>query len=197
MSAVVNITEKAGPGLKATIAKLHGAGRRDLLTAAITEVQEVTRIHLRDIANTRHATAQRLGASPTGHFAQAAEKVAGAAITADENEAALVFNHPGLSRTFRDVTITPTKSKALTIPIAAVAYGRRAGEFAGLFLYKSKMTSNAFLALQENGKLKLLYLLLRSVTQKQDRSLLPSQDEWSNAALSGAKNYVREALSTP
>ncbi|MEO7933208.1 MAG: hypothetical protein ABIT76_08635 [Chthoniobacterales bacterium] len=194
MSTTVLDFQTSGRGLKTVISRLHGAGRRDLLTAAITEVQEVTRIHLRDIASTRHATAQRLGASPTGHLAQAAEKVAGAAITADENEAALVFNHPGLSRAFRDVTITPTKSKALTIPIAAVAYGRRAGEFAGLFLYKGK-TGNAFLALQEDGKLKLLYLLLRSVTQKQDRSLLPSQEQWSAAAVQGAKKYVREALS--
>ena len=207
MNVSVSLGDKASPALRRVIDSLQGAGRRDLLSAMGTEVQHVTTEHLRGLAATRHATAERLGAAPSGHLAQAAEKVAApAALSANETEATLTFNHPGLGRAFHDVTIVPKTSKYLTIPVNAVAYARRAGEFALQVVFTRK---GAWGLVPKDFKLPpkpwgfaemvqirsvMLFLLVRSVTQKQDRSLLPSDEEWTEAATLGARNYIRDAL---
>jgi hypothetical protein len=199
MNLSIRFADRLSPALRDFTARISGPGAVEMNRAAGFEVQQLTTRHLRDIAGSRHETATKLGAAPTNHWAQAAEKVASpAALTADSDSAVLAINHPGIGRAFHDVTITPTNAKALTIPVSAIAYGRRAGEFGrALFIFKSKFTGTAFLAMRQgdrNALPLLLYVLLRSVTQRQDRSLLPSDDELGNAAAEGVKRYVRMAL---
>jgi hypothetical protein len=106
----------------------------------------------------------------------------------------LTINHPGLARAFHDIRIVPVNAKALTIPVDAIAYNRSPRQFGNqLFVWKSKTTGNAFLAQRQEDKSAkplLLYLLVRSVTQKQDRSLLPSQEEWEKAAARSALDWL-------
>jgi hypothetical protein len=157
-------------------------------------VREKTRAHLAELATSRHATAERLGAAPSGHLAQAARAVEASPVSAEGATATLTINHPGLARAFHDIRIVPVNAKALTIPVDAIAYNRSPRQFGNqLFVWKSKTTGNAFLAQRQEDKSAkplLLYLLVRSVTQKQDRSLLPSQEEWEKAAARSALDWL-------
>jgi hypothetical protein len=195
MSLSVSVQVRS-PQLALLVAQLSGEKKVELNRAMAISVRELTRRHLTKLSGERHATANKLGASPSGHLGQAVRAVEAAEITAEDGGASFVINHPGLGRAFHDVTIAPKNAKALTIPVAAIAYNRRAGQFNNLYVWKSKTTGNAFLAMRDPGADKharpiLVYLLVRSVTQKQDRTLLPSQEEWESAAAQGALDFIR------
>jgi hypothetical protein len=196
MSVSISITGKLEEELRAVAAQLEGPGRELLHRAMGEEVQNTTFNHLSLLAQTRHRTAQRLGATPSNHLAQAAEKVAEPqALTAAGDSATLTIHHVGMIRALRDVEITPQTGKALAIPIHALGYNRRPAQFSRdtFFVFVSKTTGNAFLALRQpekHAKPILVYALVRSVHQKQDRTLLPSQQEWEAAAARGAETEI-------
>lgn len=158
---------------------------------------ELTRNYLVNIAETRHATAQRLGAAPTGHWAQAAEKTTN---EADETGATVTINQPGIGRVAHDVTIVPGGGrKYLTIPAIAAAYGKRAAtvpDLAVLIRWKEGQR-RAIALIQAEGKSgagTVWYWLVKSVFQPQDRSLLPSDEQYRLAALQGVRDYVDRLL---
>jgi hypothetical protein len=189
MNLRIDIRDSATPALKSTISLFSGARRRELNEAMGQEVQHLTADYIAELAASRHDTARKLGAMPTNHLAQASEKVASpAALTSDAEGATLTIDHPGFGRAFHDVTIVPTNVAALTIPISAAAYGRRAREFAGLFRIKGTNV----LALAVNGGVVPMFALVRSVTQPQDRTLLPSMEQFQEAAVRGAEQYRQD-----
>jgi hypothetical protein len=92
-------------------------------------------------------------------------------------------------RALRDVTIVPREAKSLAIPIHALAYNRRPAqiwESLNLFIPKGKNV-----ICMPGKTITALYVLVRSVTQKQDRTLLPSDENFQKAAATGAGNYIR------
>ena len=184
----MNVNVQIPAGLLARMQSFADSGARspvNLLRVMGEAVKEKTRDHLAALAASRHTTANRLGATPTGHLEEAARAVEDAPLTADVASASFVINHPGLSRAFHDVHIVPTGGKQfLTIPLNAIAYGRRAGEFAKVVFNPGPGNVPQDIA---------AYLLVRSVTQKQDRSLLPSDSEWKEAAIDAAEALVRTA----
>ncbi len=190
MNLRIKISDGVSPLLQSVMRTFTTGELTDLHQAAGTEVQRITAEHVYKLAATRHATAARLGAAPTNHFAQAAEKVASpSALSAGPAGATLTINHPGFARAFRNVKIVPRTAKALTIPIHAAAYGHRAGELwdrMGLFIPKGKRVIAATIG----GVMTPLYILCRSVTQKQDRSLLPSDEQFQDGAYRGAKGWL-------
>ena len=114
---------------------------------------------------------------------------AASALSADPSGATLTISHPGFIRAFRTVKIVPREAKSLAIPIHALSYGHRAGELwdrMHLFIPKGKN----IIAATIGGTLTPLYALCKSVTQKQDRSLLPSDAEFQKAAVDGAKGWL-------
>jgi hypothetical protein len=193
MSFVIDWQKLSSPSLGRKIDTLTGGDLTGLHSAMITGVQEVTVNHLTRLAGERHATADRLGAAPTGHLAQAAEKVASpACVSASSRSGTLTINHPGLTRALRDVTISRADGGPLTIPVDAIAYGRRAAELwepLNLF-YAQNSKGQTFIAMKSGKTIKPLYLLVRSVTQHQDRSLLPADNEFAEAAHDAADAYV-------
>ncbi len=187
------------PLLERYSAALDSPERTALNAAMGTEVQVVTENHLRGLAATRHATADRLGASYTGFMAQAAEKVASpAALSADPSAATLTINHPGIARAFHPITITPHNATYLAIPLNALAYGRRPREFDKVVLiFKGGSRKGGAEPRKEKSDEEKAapvdlpaFLLVRSVTQQQDRTLLPSNEEWEKAAATGARNFI-------
>lgn len=191
MNLRVKISDGVTPQLQAAMRVLSPSGLTALHQAAGTEVQRITADHVAKLAATRHATANRLGAAPTNHFAQAVEKVAApAALSSDASGATLTISHPGFIRAFRSVKIVPRESKALAIPIHGLSYGKRAGELwdrMHLFIPKGEK----IIAATIGGVLTPLYALCKSVTQKQDRTLLPSDAEFQKAAVKGARGYLQ------
>ena len=168
-----------------------GGNNSELNAAMGHEVQRLTHFHLSFLAATRHTTASKLGATPSNHLAQAAEKVsAPSALSADSSSATLTINHPGMIRALRDVTIVPRDAKSLAIPVHALAYNRRPREIwdaLKLFIPKGKNV----ICMPSGNTITTLYVLVRSVTQKQDRTLLPSQQNFEKAAKLGAQRYLK------
>ncbi len=161
-----------------------------------------TREHLAGIARTKHGTAQKLGAEPTGHFKDAAESIN---MSANADGAELRVSHRGgLSRAVRDVDIKPTGGRSfLTIPVHGAAYGKRVRELErslGRRLFRpykkgaGKVRARALAATGGDGKLVFFYALAGSVHQDQDRSLLPSDEEFSIAAKTGVARWLRHVV---
>ena len=94
--------------------------RAELHEAMGLPVGELTRRHLDGLAATRHDTANALGATPSGFFAQAAEKVN---VSADAAGATVSIDQPGMGRAAHDVDIRASDSgkQALTIPLIGLA----------------------------------------------------------------------------
>jgi hypothetical protein len=187
-----------------------------------TRAENTTRDYLASLANTRHATADGLGATPTGHLERAAESVAS---TSDAEAATISITSPGISRAFSDITITPSGSKKyLTIPATAEAYGQRAGAFSDLRLavfkggvlalvkadqsrlsdrkesgygIESKAAKGASAPLKTAQRPQVYYWLVKSVTQQQDRTLLPSDDLLQTAAEEGVRDWLKDFLYGP
>jgi hypothetical protein len=164
---------------------LHEAiGRRAL---------HVTRDWLIEIAQTRHNSAQRLGAEPSGFWGRAAEQVHS---EADQEAATVTVSGPGIGRAAHDVDIEPGEGKKfLTIPLCAEAYNQRAYRVPGLFVFKGTMGGLFLAAKNPDGSLNIWYALVASVHQQQDRSLLPSDTDYTLAAMEGAHDYVSYLLS--
>jgi hypothetical protein len=193
--------EVHGESLEALLRKFTGGlnDRTPMNERVGDRATQLTRKHLIEIAQSRHATAQRLGASPTGHWAQAAEKTS---FAADPGGATISIDQPGIGRVAHDVTIVPTGGKKyLTIPAIAEAYGKVARSIPDLALmirWKGGERRAVALA-QVTGKGKertetVFYWLVKSVTQKQDRTLLPSDDEYELSGLAGVRDYVDQLL---
>ena len=79
---------------------------------------------------------------------------------------------PGAGRAYHDVIIRPVKAKMLTIPIHSDAFHHSARDFNDLFKPKGKN----ILARNVNGNLVAMFALAKSAFQKQDSSLMPTDD---------------------
>lgn len=156
---------------------LHGDGRRMLYSSAAVAVADLVRRYLISLSQSRHATARRLGARPSGHIEKAAQKTVHSA-SADHGE--VTIPAPGFTRAFGDVEIKPLNAKRLTIPINRVSYNRRVGELRALgWKFFTRPKKDVLFGYRGQGKDKEtmpLYLLRTRVIQTQDRSLLPADE---------------------
>jgi hypothetical protein len=149
----------------------------------------------RETSKTEHRSAEKLGAQPTGHLADAYEAVESGS---DAGGARLFV--PGASRlraAFGSYTVRPTGGrKFLTIPVAAEAYGRRAGEFAKgkLFLVRVGPRKTPVLAHGEAGRLTTYYLLVPSATIPEDPGLIPFEDLFAEGADAVEKFLLEDNL---
>lgn len=121
---------------------------------------------------------------------------------------------PGLMRAFGEITITPgTKTpgvKYLALPARSETYGHRPGEFDLMLFWKGKgqvggLAQKIAVTRTRNSKRGakgteyfrpglVYYWFAESVTQPQDRSLLPSEAEWSDSVNSAATDWVTAQL---
>lgn len=195
MSVVVEIKvdDQATPAQRRVIAGLEARGPLHRMMGE--RVQNTIRDHLAGVSLARHETANRLGASPSGFWEKAAENVGrNESLRADEAGAVVTVAHPGIGRAFHDVDIVPgAGKKCLTIPLAAEAYNQRAYRMEGLFVVRPK-GKQPFLARKDGAGIKPMYLLVPAVHQKQDRTLMPSEDDLRLAALQGLRSYLKFLL---
>ena len=78
----------------------------------------------------------------------------------------------GASKAYHDVIIRPVRAKMLTIPMHSDAFHHSARDFNDLFKPKGKN----ILARNVNGNLVAMFALAKSAFQKQDSSLMPTDD---------------------
>lgn len=186
--------------------------REELHHDIAVRAENTVRDYLISLAGSRHATADRLGATPSGHLERAAESVHS---ESDESAATVSVTSPGISRAFGAVTITPGSGKKyLTIPATAEAYNKKAGAFNDLRLAFFKggllglvkadqsrlsdrraggfgVESKAAKADKTKERPPVYYWLKKSVTQKQDRTLLPSDKLLQSAAEEGTRDWLK------
>ena len=89
------------------------------------------------------------------------------------NEGVADVDVPGVSRAYRDIDIRPKFRQALTIPMHREAFGRSAADFNDLFVVKKK-DGKAFLASNSGGNLTMMFFLAKSVHQRRDSKIMPS-----------------------
>lgn len=98
---------------------------------------------------------------------------------------------PGIARAYKNLTIRPIKSNALTIPMHRSAYGRKASSFPDLFVVKKK-NGKAFLARSNGaGGITMMYYLAKQVFQERDRRLMPGDRTFSDNIFSRISVYLQ------
>lgn len=178
--------------LGAWVAKVGGAGRRLLYSAAANAVSILVRSHLSRLGSWKHQSAENLGAQPTGFLQKAAR---GTVHKAGETGGEVIIPAP-LGRAFHDVEIRPRVAGTLTIPASAEAYGKRAGVLAALGWKIWRPKKRDFLMGSIEGvEPKILYWLKASVHQRQDRELLPSDADMQRAAAGAMMAEIRRIAS--
>jgi hypothetical protein len=152
---------------------------------------ERSRRHVSRLAHYRHETADGLGAKRTGHLTRASQSIEPAA---DAKAAYLeIPRNFGLHRAFHPIDIVPLNGKEwLTIPATAETYGRRAGEFSGLFFKIVGGRYPALILSRNKREFTVAFWLARSVHQEQDRSLMPSDEEFALDAEAAAIEFIRD-----
>lgn len=178
MSVAVTFTVK---GDAAAVQRLRtGLGREGLATLhSRIAVAERDMIRAYVASDDSHATAMRLGAKPTGHMAKTARR-----IEAEATAEMAVVKIPRKSRlraAFGGFEIRPGPGKTyLAIPDHPLTYGRMPSEFPReTFDFRILAAHRMFPVLMwadgpEKGK--VAYWLRRSLTVKEDRSLLPWEE---------------------
>lgn len=178
------------PQLDAISRRLEPSARAGLHQAIAAEVQQTVRRHLRVYALAHHATAARLGARPTGNLEDA--KVTA---TSGADSATVTVAAPGIRRALGPLTIRPKTRQSLTIPVAALAYGRTVADLRnnGIDVFRPK--GKNYLAYRENPKSKfstVLYILAKRATLKYEPGLLPRHETLAANAAEAARDYLME-----
>lgn len=187
----MRITVEIPEGLRRWVGLVKPAGRKLLFSAAGNAVSVLINRYLKIVAApTHHKTADRLGATPTGHLEKRTS------FSATENEAEVSIPIPGINRAFNNLTIVPKDKPYLTLPVSAVSYGKRAATVRGLgyMIFRPaakgshKNAQGRFSSYQDllmgtkDGETIPLYVLKKRVEQKRDPSLLPTENEIGNTA---------------
>lgn len=175
---MVELSVKASihPQLKAILRDLGPTARRELFSVGGVALASMLRGYLRSQGASRHATASRLGATPTGHIIKGAARVTS---LSTPDSASVSVPIAGISRAFAPLTVRAQKASALTIPVAAASYGHRVREMKRLGWSVFRPKGKDFLMGSRDGdkEATLLYALKKQVVIRQDRSLLPSDAE--------------------
>jgi hypothetical protein len=173
------------------------ADRRDVMENLGVAVEGLCKRYVQADIGHRHASAEKLGAAPTGFLGGAIESIH---TTSDAAGATVDFQHPWFARVGHDVDIRPGEGAThLTIPVAAEAYGKRifVGDrqprFPGGFFFVSKK-GNLMYGVREGKGIKPLYFLPEHVHQEQDRSRLPDDQAILDTATGELRNQLDQRL---
>ncbi len=180
--------------LAALLRVVKPAGRRRLYEVGTYAAGNLVRRHLKAIGMQRHNTASRLGAKPTGHFDVSRHPVTS---RVEGDDGLIEIAIPGISRARRDLTISPVRSRLLTIPKHAAAYGhtvetlRRRGW--KIFRPGKKKVLRGYRNKGEEPV--ILFALADSAHQKHDPSLLPTDADMGRTAAEAMTKEIRRVMS--
>ena len=178
------------PQLDGVIERLEPGARAELHREIAAEISETVRDHLRAYALSHHKTATGLGARPTGNLEDAKVDA-----TSDSGGATVTVAALGIRRALGPLEIRPRNKQALTIPVAAIAYGRSVAYLKthGVDVFRPK--GKNYLAYKENPKSQfstVIYILTKRATLKHEPNLLPREEELAANAAEAAREYIME-----
>ena len=188
----LDFTPRIHPRLRGMLADLGPAWRRALLGVGATALRIEVARHVRREAGRRHTWADRLGAQPTQHLSKGAARITS---HAGSDRATVRVPIAGISRAFHDLVVTPKKANALTIPVAAAAYGHRVRELRrhGWKIFRPK-GHDILMGSRDGGEAEPLYALRKRVVVRQDRELLPSDDRIAEAVNEACAAYIKHEI---
>jgi len=180
------------PRLDAVKKALSRESRKEINSGAAASLYALCKGYLLKLSASRHKTAHELGAEPKGHLVKAARTMT---FGADADGGYVAVHSPGFRRVFGDMQILPDTKPYLTIPVHALAYGKRVSELKrdGIKVVRPK-GKDFLISPKKGGGFDLLYVLSLGVRIPQDRSLLPSDREMSSAARNGAADVIELVL---
>lgn len=176
------------PQLDGIAKRLEPGARAGLHHEIAAEISETVRDHLRAYARSHHKTATGLGARPTRNLEDAKVEA-----TSDSDGATVTVAALGIRRALGPVEIRPRNKQALTIPVAAIAYGRSVAYLKahGVDVFRPK--GKNYLAYKENPKSQfstVIYILAKRATLKHEPDLLPTRETLSANAFAAARDYI-------
>lgn len=183
-SITINV---AATSATAKLAELRGAlqARASIHKAAATAASVLIRRHLLS----RNSRSERSNYWSSAMEATTAES--------DGDSARIIIRHPGIAWHRWGGTIKAKPGKALAIPLRDELHGINAKEYfdkhPGAFVYRSK-NNKAFLAIRDGKAMRILYLLLKSVSKSEDPSVLPTDAAIRSTASAAIRNLVRLAI---
>ena len=190
----LNVTFQSNYVVDAVMGALRPESRAEVFSAAGRAVKNHVQRHIRSYMRTKHRSAHMLMAHPTGHYENGAADIN---MSADASGAEVRIPIPGLKRAWEDVVIRPGPGKrALTLPRAAIAYGRTVAEVRALGWTVFKPKGTNWLMGTKGGDretLTLLYTLVGGVVQRRDPSLLPSSGDRLEAVWKQIQKVVAKA----
>lgn len=164
----VNVSTRT-EGISGLARALEPDRRAALMAEVAVELEETLRDHLRRYAVTHHVTAYRLGVRPTGNLEDARFSH-----VSNADRASVEIHAMGIRRALGPVEIRPKNRRALTIPLAAIAYGRRVSELARYFpVFRPKGRNYLAVKDPKSGRITPVYLLVRRATLPHEPRLLP------------------------
>ncbi len=177
---------------RALAGTLQGPGAAAAVRSGGVRMTGLLRRHITRVGQTRHTTANRLGATPTRHFQ--GKKVWPA--VADGATASVPIAIPGIRRAFGPLTIRPRNKQALTIPMHPESYGKTVQDMrkAGWAIFRPKGKRVLWGYHLPTGKRILAYRLVPSVTLNHDPTLLPTGTEIGNAFADGVAESLARSL---
>lgn len=199
MSLSVDINDQVTPLLK----QVEGAVRTDRMNAEVgRSVVNRVQAHFFKLDQERP---NALGGKRTHFYSSAAKSTQ---FTASADQAVVSINELGIRQRLEGGPIAPVRGKYLTIPAIAEAYGKRAREFSNLHLIYRRGEPIALVEGQattvKHGKKgykatgavggKVFFWLRKSVMQKADRGVLPSDEAISSTASQAATNFLMRLL---
>jgi hypothetical protein len=182
----------ATPKLKAILAQLAPPQRRALLGRLGKELERQIKAHFvrRDQEGNRSGF-------PRTHFwaREGAAKTALRAYTADS--ATVGIASPAIAHKLTGGTIRPGPGRRfLALPVRPAAAGvlPRAGTIPGLFVVRSRILGQAWLATREGGALRFYWRLVPSVHQDADPATLPPVAQLQAALEARAEQEIARIL---
>lgn len=191
----VTVAYESNYVVDALMGALRPESRAELFSVAGAAVKNFVQRHIRGYMRTKHHSANALGARPTGHYEKGAAAIT---MSADSSGSEVRVPIPGLKRAWEDMPIRPGPGKrALTLPRAAVAYGRTVAEVRALGWTVFKPKGTNWLMGTKGGDretLTLLYTLVGGVVQRRDPSLLPPQGEIAATGWNAIWKHIQKAV---
>ncbi len=190
----LTVTCQSNHMVDAIMGVLRPESRAELFSVAGKAVMSHVQRHIRSYMRTKHTTAHMLAARPRGHYEKGAAAIT---MSADSTGAEVRIPIPGISRAWGDVQIRPGPGKqALTLPKAALAYGRKVAEVRALGwkVFRPKGTNWLMGTRDGDEAPTLLYTLVAGVIQRRDPSLLPSQGEIAATATDALWKRIQKAV---
>jgi len=208
VSFTIDITDRATPAVEGALSELQLAGVKPAIGRAVVRLVQQHFLRL------NASRANPLGGPRSNFYAQAARSTRYDVLT---DGVIVSVSQVGIRQRLEGGEIVPRNVKYLTIPAIAEAYGKRAREFPNLVimwrriagerraiaLVEAPATKLEFGKKRKDGTRgvktdsvggKIFFWLVKSVTQKPDPTLLPSDQEMIDAATSGANEYFRALL---